>query len=109
MSNPKRVIKCDREKLVAALAKRGYTIKEAQKEMGYGETALSPSHTAQGISKPMSLALKAIFNISPEDYAPDEPEIVGGVQRNHRKRKWSAQPLIMTCCIRPYMAQYTRL
>ncbi len=72
MRGKKNEIKCDYNKLQAEFKRRGITNAEAAELLGYANTMFYPSKMANGISRPVQIALKSVLGISQEDYAPDE-------------------------------------
>lgn len=65
----------DKDKLYSAFKKRDLTASEVSLELGYSKWFISKSADRGTITQAVGMMLDKIYNIKPEDYAPD-PEPV---------------------------------
>ena len=70
----KEMYPVDKAKLYRLLEKRNLTAKEVSIELGYSRFFLSNCAGRGVINTPSAKMLEKLFNIRPEDYAPDPTE-----------------------------------
>lgn len=79
----KNMVSVSKEKLYRELEKRGLNHSEVSTEIGFAQWFISNSASRGKINRTGAIMLEKLYNIKPEDYAPDPdntPEIIEPVK-----------------------------